>query len=98
MIIPFQVSTEAEQCLTTVLSQYDPFRCLSVCTVHRVSLFSRPHLIFCFHSSWYNISDMSLLQVIVPLLVTEDEKTLVACINCLTKVRFLSFTVFFQGC
>jgi CLIP-associating protein 1/2 len=29
---------------------------------------------------------MSLLQVIVPLLVTEDEKTLVACINCLTKL------------
>jgi CLIP-associating protein 1/2 len=48
-----KVSTEAEQCLTTVLSQYDPFRCLSV---------------------------------IVPLLVTEDEKTLVACINCLTKL------------
>lgn len=37
---------------------------------------------------------MSLLQVIVPLLVTEDEKTLVACINCLTKVRFLNFTVY----
>ncbi|XP_009112643.2 CLIP-associated protein [Brassica rapa] len=48
-----KVSGEAEQCLTTVLSQYDPFRCLSV---------------------------------IVPLLVTEDEKTLVACINCLTKL------------
>lgn len=27
-----------------------------------------------------------LFQVIVPLLVTEDEKTLVTCINCLTKV------------
>lgn len=26
------------------------------------------------------------LSVIVPLLVTEDEKTLVACINCLTKL------------
>lgn len=26
------------------------------------------------------------MQVIVPLLVTEDEKTLVTCINCLTKV------------
>ncbi|CAN8257567.1 unnamed protein product [Cochlearia groenlandica] len=48
-----KISNEAEQCLTTVLSQYDPFRCLSV---------------------------------IVPLLVTEDEKTLVACINCLTKL------------
>ncbi|CAH8357106.1 unnamed protein product [Eruca vesicaria subsp. sativa] len=48
-----KVSGEAEQCLTIVLSQYDPFRCLSV---------------------------------IVPLLVTEDEKTLVACINCLTKL------------
>ncbi|CAG7900425.1 unnamed protein product [Brassica rapa] len=48
-----KVSSEAEQCLTTVLSQYDPFRCLSV---------------------------------IVPQLVTEDEKTLVACINCLTKL------------
>ncbi|KAJ1387222.1 Vacuole morphology and inheritance protein 14, Fab1-binding region [Sesbania bispinosa] len=51
-LIP-KVSNEAEHCLTIVLSQYDPFRCLSV---------------------------------IVPLLVTEDEKTLVTCINCLTKL------------
>jgi len=51
-IVP-KVSNEAEHCLTIVLSQYDPFRCLSV---------------------------------IVPLLVTEDEKTLVTCINCLTKL------------
>ncbi|KAK8997579.1 hypothetical protein V6N11_012131 [Hibiscus sabdariffa] len=51
-IVP-KVSNEAEHCLNTVLSQYDPFRCLSV---------------------------------IVPLLVTEDEKTLVICINCLTKL------------
>ncbi|XP_026457615.1 CLIP-associated protein-like isoform X3 [Papaver somniferum] len=48
-----KVSSEAEQCLTLVLSQYDPFRCLTV---------------------------------IVPLLVSEDEKTLVTCINCLTKL------------
>ncbi|KAE9585510.1 hypothetical protein Lal_00017823 [Lupinus albus] len=48
-----KVSNEAEHCLTIVLSQYDPFRCLSV---------------------------------IVPLLDTEDEKTLVTCINCLTKL------------
>ncbi|GAB4830137.1 hypothetical protein Ancab_019778 [Ancistrocladus abbreviatus] len=48
-----KVTNEAENCLTTVLSQYDPFRCSSV---------------------------------IVPLLVTEDEKTLVTCINCLTKL------------
>ncbi|KAK7245269.1 hypothetical protein RIF29_40107 [Crotalaria pallida] len=48
-----KVSSEAEHCLTIVLSQYDPFRCLSV---------------------------------IVPLLVTDDEKTLVICINCLTKL------------
>ncbi|XP_027364185.1 CLIP-associated protein-like [Abrus precatorius] len=51
-IVP-KVSNEAEHCLTIVLSQHDPFRCLSV---------------------------------IVPLLVTEDEKTLVTCINCLTKL------------
>ncbi|KAA8543449.1 hypothetical protein F0562_021056 [Nyssa sinensis] len=51
-IVP-KVANEAEHCLTVVLSQYDPFRCLSV---------------------------------IVPLLVTEDEKTLVTCINCLTKL------------
>ncbi|XP_039027557.1 CLIP-associated protein-like [Hibiscus syriacus] len=51
-IVP-KVSNEAEHCLNTVLSLYDPFRCLSV---------------------------------IVPLLVTEDEKTLVICINCLTKL------------
>ncbi|KAL3850037.1 hypothetical protein ACJIZ3_011919 [Penstemon smallii] len=48
-----KVSNESEHCLTIVLSQYDPFRCLNV---------------------------------IVPLLVTEDEKTLVTCINCLTKL------------
>ncbi|KAJ8534609.1 hypothetical protein K7X08_016337 [Anisodus acutangulus] len=48
-----KVSNEAEHCLTMVLSQYDPLRCLSV---------------------------------VVPLLVTEDEKTLVTCINCLTKL------------
>ncbi|OIW05075.1 hypothetical protein TanjilG_06211 [Lupinus angustifolius] len=48
-----KVSNEAEHCLTIVLSQYDPFRCLSV---------------------------------IVPLLITEDENTLVTCINCLTKL------------
>ncbi|XP_016503354.2 CLIP-associated protein-like [Nicotiana tabacum] len=48
-----KVANEAENCLTTILSQYDPFRCLSV---------------------------------IVPLLVTEDEKTLVTCINSLTKL------------
>uniref|UniRef100_A0A5B7AGT6 Putative CLIP-associated protein isoform X1 n=1 Tax=Davidia involucrata TaxID=16924 RepID=A0A5B7AGT6_DAVIN len=51
-IVP-KVANEAEHCLTIVLSQYDPFRCLSV---------------------------------IAPLLVTEDEKTLVTCINCLTKL------------
>ncbi|CAH9074425.1 unnamed protein product [Cuscuta epithymum] len=48
-----KVANEAEHCLTIVLSQYDPFRCLSV---------------------------------VVPALVTEDEKTLVTCINCLTKL------------
>ncbi|KAG8640296.1 hypothetical protein MANES_13G042800v8 [Manihot esculenta] len=48
-----KVSNEAEHCLSILLSQYDPFRCLSV---------------------------------IVPLLVTEDEKTLITCINCLTKL------------
>ncbi|KAL0437301.1 UNVERIFIED_CONTAM: CLIP-associated protein [Sesamum radiatum] len=48
-----KVANESEHCLTIVLSQYDPFRCLSV---------------------------------IVPLLVTEDERTLVTCINCLTKL------------
>ncbi|KAK1260398.1 CLIP-associated protein [Acorus gramineus] len=48
-----KVSNEANHCLTIVLSQYDPFRCLTV---------------------------------IVPLLVSEDEKTLVTCINSLTKL------------
>ncbi|KAF2292655.1 hypothetical protein GH714_026440 [Hevea brasiliensis] len=48
-----KVSNEAEHCLSILLSQYDPFKCLSV---------------------------------VVPLLVTEDEKTLVTCINCLTKL------------
>ncbi|KAG9447723.1 hypothetical protein H6P81_013851 [Aristolochia fimbriata] len=48
-----KVSNEADNCLTVILSQYDPYRCLTV---------------------------------IVPLLVSEDEKTLVTCINCLTKL------------
>ncbi|KAJ8435284.1 hypothetical protein Cgig2_030039 [Carnegiea gigantea] len=48
-----KVANEVDNCLTTLLAQYDPFRCLNV---------------------------------LVPLLVTEDEKTLVTCINCLTKL------------
>ncbi|KAL0284199.1 UNVERIFIED_CONTAM: CLIP-associated protein [Sesamum angustifolium] len=48
-----KVSNNSERCLTILLSQYDPFRCLSV---------------------------------IVPSLVTEDEKTLITSINCLTKL------------
>lgn len=48
-----KVSTEADRCATIVLSQYDPYRCLTV---------------------------------VVPLLVSEDEKTLVTCIGCLTKL------------
>ncbi|KAF3777171.1 CLIP-associated protein [Nymphaea thermarum] len=48
-----KVSNEADRCLSIVLAQYDPHRCLSV---------------------------------IVPLLVSEDEKMLVSCINCLTKL------------
>ncbi|XP_073063595.1 CLIP-associated protein-like [Primulina eburnea] len=51
--IVLKVSSESEHCLSIILSQYDPFRCLSV---------------------------------IVPLLVTVDERTLVTCINCLTKL------------
>ncbi|XP_022848807.1 CLIP-associated protein-like [Olea europaea var. sylvestris] len=47
------VSNELEPCLSIMLSEYDPFRCLSV---------------------------------IVPLLVTEDGRTLIICINCLTKI------------
>ncbi|XP_058101370.1 CLIP-associated protein-like isoform X2 [Magnolia sinica] len=48
-----KVSNEADHCLTVILSQYDPHRCLTV---------------------------------VVPLLVSEDEKTLVTSINCLTKL------------
>lgn len=48
-----KVSSTADRCLTTVLTQYDPYRCLTV---------------------------------IVPLLVSEDEKTLVTCISALTKL------------
>ncbi|KAH7691640.1 CLIP-associating protein 1/2 [Dioscorea alata] len=48
-----KVSNEAHSCLTKILAQYDPFRCLTV---------------------------------VVPLLVSDDEKTLVICINCLTKL------------
>ncbi|KAH7387488.1 hypothetical protein KP509_16G025400 [Ceratopteris richardii] len=48
-----KVSSVADRCLSLVLSQYDPYRCLSV---------------------------------VVPLLNSEDEKTLVTCISCLTKL------------
>ncbi|KAH7302208.1 hypothetical protein KP509_23G060800 [Ceratopteris richardii] len=48
-----KVSSAADRCLSLVLSQYDPYRCLSV---------------------------------VVPLLNSEDEKTLVTCISCLTKL------------
>ncbi|KAJ8510755.1 hypothetical protein OPV22_001189 [Ensete ventricosum] len=51
-VVP-KVSSEANQCLNIILSQFDPFRFLSV---------------------------------IVPLLISDDEKTLVICINCLTKL------------
>jgi len=40
-----------------------------------------------------NAQCFKLFQVIVPLLVTDDEKTLVTCINCLTKV-IISWTTF----
>ena len=86
---PFQVSNEAQQCLSVILSKYDPFRCLSV------------SFRFAFFTGWSNKvkwpvailrlrSQKSTLllfaQVVVPLLVSEDEKMLVTCINCLTKV------------
>ncbi|WOL00181.1 CLIP-associated protein [Canna indica] len=51
--VAVKVSKEANQCLNVILSEFDPFRFLSV---------------------------------VVPLLVSDDEKTLVICINCLTKL------------
>lgn len=48
-----KVSSAADRCLTTVLTQYDAYRCLTV---------------------------------VVPLLVSEDERTLVTCISSLTKL------------
>lgn len=44
-------------------------------------------LLSLFQCSYYECCcPLLMFQVIVPLLVTEDEKTLVTCINCLTKV------------
>ncbi|KAL3687778.1 hypothetical protein R1sor_014087 [Riccia sorocarpa] len=48
-----KVCSAADRCLTTVLTEFDPYRCLTV---------------------------------VVPLLVSEDEKTLVTCISSLTKL------------
>eukprot|EP01018_Ginkgo_biloba_P033457 Gb_39333 [translate_table: standard] len=48
-----KVSSGADRCLTSILSQYDPHQCL---------------------------------RVVIPSLVSEDEKTLVTCISCLTKL------------
>lgn len=89
-----QVANEAEHCLTMVLSLYDPFRCLSVSSCVSFEFAQQDIWISSFHFSLGShglfaipISDKLLfLQVVVPLLVTEDEKTLVTCINCLTKV------------
>ncbi|CAL9076317.1 unnamed protein product [Musa textilis] len=60
-----KVSNEANQCLNIILSQFDPFRFLSV---------------------------------IVPLLISDDEKTLVICINCLTKVFLCYFSPILFSC
>ncbi|KAJ7546013.1 hypothetical protein O6H91_08G020200 [Diphasiastrum complanatum] len=48
-----KVKNAADQCLNTVLTRFDPYRCLTV---------------------------------VVPLLSCEDEKTLVSCVSCLTKI------------
>ncbi|KAL2629963.1 hypothetical protein R1flu_014649 [Riccia fluitans] len=48
-----KVCSAADRCLTTVLNEFDPYRCL---------------------------------KVVVPLLVSEDEKALVICISSLTKL------------
>ena len=75
------MANEAESCLTKLLAQYDPFRCLSVC----LSIFSFPAIVDMFLALRLMLPSL-MSQVIVPLLVTEDEKTLVTCTNCLTKV------------
>lgn len=77
-----QISNEANQCLNVLLAKYDPFRCLAV----RTNIFS-----YCsFLSVQCTIVGLQWslvhMQVIVPLLVSDDEKILVVCINCLTKV------------
>lgn len=74
-----------------MLSQYDPFRCLSV-SVTGTSIICNSGM-FCRRFMFYPVLFLIalLLQVIVPLLVTEDEKTLVTCINCLTKVTNIYF-------
>lgn len=75
-----------------MLSEYDPFRCLSVSTTKNCQ---NPLIIFgalCFCLIKY-----LTFQVIVPLLVTEDGRTLIICINCLTKVDPPKFICFGDG-
>jgi hypothetical protein len=43
-------------------------------------------VVFIASNLYYCTCFLIMLQVIVPLLVSDDEKTLVTCINCLTKV------------
>lgn len=91
----------ADLCLNTVLTQLDTYRCLSVChsLTKLVTNFSVLHSV---HSQTNFMVRMfvvlvepqslpihmkpGLEQVVVPLLVSEDEKALVICIGCLTKV------------
>jgi CLIP-associating protein 1/2 len=80
--VAVQISNEANQCLNVLLAKYDPFRCLAVC----INIFS-----YCSPFSPVQFTILGLqwslvdMQVIAPLLVSDDEKILVY-INCLTKV------------
>jgi CLIP-associating protein 1/2 len=87
-----QISDEANRCINVLLAKYDHFRCLAVCPI--IFLL---YIIVNFVSNWCKCAtnfiswSSVLMQVVVPLLVSDDEKTLVVSINCLTKVSHITF-------
>jgi len=81
-----QVANEAHRCLNVMLAKYDPYRCPSVCPV----LINEKNIPTSLPVTTSNLHfpgfSLLALQIIVPLLASDDEKTLVMIINCLTKV------------
>jgi CLIP-associating protein 1/2 len=81
-----QVSNEAHQCLYVLVAKYDPFRCLAVWPEHLLMKRKFLHYYLLQPATYTFLDFFACVQIIAPFLASDDEKTLVMCINCLTKV------------